>query len=106
MFPCFQVIQTVEHDVEATEEVQVVAGVLHVRVVRFNGRKGGEGADDVGGCSRLAAAHVVLAEEELAVEIAGLDGVQVNLRRGEVAMGAVEAGGRREGGRRGGALCL
>ena len=40
------------------------------------------GVDDRGGGAGLAGAHVVLPKQELAVKVAGLDGVQVDLGGG------------------------
>jgi hypothetical protein len=55
---------------------------LDVCVVRDDGGVWLEGANHVGRGARLALAHVVLAEEELAVQVGRLDRVQVDLPPG------------------------
>lgn len=81
MPPGIQVVQTVQNQVKALEEVNVKLWVFDIGVVWGDSDIGLEGADDLCCCDCLAAANVSLAEEELAVEVAGLDCVKVNLRQ-------------------------
>lgn len=80
-----QIVQSIQHDVEALEKVDVILGILDVRVVGCDVGVGGKRADDVGGSLSLALPHVMLPEEELPVEIARLNGVEINLRRAKRA---------------------
>lgn len=81
MPPGVQVVQAVQNQVKALEEVNVELWVLDVGVVWGDADIGLEGADDLCCCDCLAAADVGLAEKELAVEVAGLDCIQINLEK-------------------------
>jgi hypothetical protein len=70
---------------EQTGSVLHVAGTLPVMegvcLVRHYAGAGAEAAHGLSGHPGLALAHVALAEEELAVQVAGLDGVHVDLHQ-------------------------
>eukprot|EP00968_Pinguiococcus_pyrenoidosus_P027209 scaffold7359_cov255-Pinguiococcus_pyrenoidosus.AAC.10 len=76
--PRADVVQRVEHEVEPLEVVQPKLLVLDVAMVRFDAGQRIEGLDGLARHHGLGEAHVLLAEQELPVQIGDVDGVQVD----------------------------
>ena len=76
---------SLEHDTDCAPKVAMLPAPNSARppahLVRGDGDARPHRAHRLGRHARLALPHVPLAEQELPVQVAGLDGVQVDLRR-------------------------